>query len=120
MKLLPLAAVVAAGLLSRSVHTGLPIFDKYLGDALYAIMILLFFPGTPLRRRAPLAMAIVSAIEVFQLTGIPAAAAASGYLPVRLAGRLFGTVFSWFDLLAYAAGISVAALCIHARNGHIR
>jgi hypothetical protein len=34
-----LAGIVAIGILSRVVHTGLVVFDKYLGDALYATMV---------------------------------------------------------------------------------
>jgi len=36
---LVLAGVIAFGILSRVVHTGLVVFDKYLGDALYAAMV---------------------------------------------------------------------------------
>ena len=38
-----LAAIVAAGLLSRVAHTGFRLFDKYLGDALYAAMVYVIF-----------------------------------------------------------------------------
>jgi hypothetical protein len=31
-----LLGIVAAGLASRLIHTGAPLIDKYLGDALYA------------------------------------------------------------------------------------
>ena len=34
-----LAGIIAVGILSRVVHTGLLVFDKYLGDALYAAMV---------------------------------------------------------------------------------
>jgi hypothetical protein len=34
-----LIAIIALGILSRVVHTGLALFDKYLGDALYAAMV---------------------------------------------------------------------------------
>ena len=33
------AGIIALGLLSRVIHTGFVILDKYLGDALYAMMI---------------------------------------------------------------------------------
>jgi hypothetical protein len=119
-RLLPLAAVIALGLLSRLVRTGLPVFDKYAGDALYAIMIFLFLPHLPLRRRAPLALAIVFAIETFQLTGIPATLAVSHHPLLRLSSRLLGTTFAWLDLLAYCAGIALVTLAIHIRNSRIR
>ena len=38
-RLLLLAAIIAAGILSRVIHTGWIVFDKYLGDALYAAMV---------------------------------------------------------------------------------
>ena len=34
-----LIGIIAIGILSRTVHTGVVIFDKYLGDALYAAMV---------------------------------------------------------------------------------
>ena len=34
-----LALAFTVGILSRVVHTGLVVFDKYLGDALYAAMV---------------------------------------------------------------------------------
>jgi hypothetical protein len=34
-----LAGIVAIGILWRVVHTGLVVFDKYLGDAMYATMV---------------------------------------------------------------------------------
>ena len=34
-----LAGIIAMGIISRLVHTGLVVFDKYLGDALYAAMV---------------------------------------------------------------------------------
>ena len=37
--LLCLVGIIAAGILSRVVHTGFAVFDKYLGDALYAAMV---------------------------------------------------------------------------------
>jgi hypothetical protein len=66
--ILCLVGIIATGILSRTVHTGLVIFDKYLGDALYAAMVyaILRLPW----RTAPLAlpsMAIMTVIELFQL-----------------------------------------------------
>jgi hypothetical protein len=89
------------------VHTGVAIFDKYLGDALYAAMvytILQFFCSNALI--AIYAMATMTVIELFQLTMIPARMLASGHAVVRLGARLLGTEFSFRDLLAYAIGIA--------------
>jgi hypothetical protein len=101
-----LIGIIAAGILSRTVHTGLLIFDKYLGDALYAAMVYAIL--RLLRRAGPLAlraMAVMTVIELFQLTMIPARWLASEHLIVRIGARLMGTEFSFLDLLAYGVGI---------------
>lgn len=106
-----LAAVIAAGLLSRLVPTGHPLTDKYLGDALYAAMVYILIRLSRRTNRVALAASLLMlAIELFQLTLIPAALSQSPHLPVRLAARLLGTHFSPLDLLAYAAGIAPLAL----------
>ena len=98
--------IIAMGILSRIVHTGLVVFDKYLGDALYAAMLYailrLFWKTAAL---ALPAMAIMTALELFQLTMIPARMLASGHLIVRMCARLMGTEFSFLDLIAYGVGI---------------
>ena len=104
--LICLAGIIALGLLSRLVHTGLPLFDKYPGDALYAMMvyaILRLFRGTAVS--AVGAMVAMTAIESFQLTMIPAHLLASEHWIVRICARLMGVEFSFLDLLAYAVGI---------------
>jgi len=102
-----IVGIIAVGILSRVVHTGLAIFDKYLGDALYAAMvygILRLFARAGVS--AVCAMAIMTAIEFFQLTMIPAHMLANEHLIVRICGRLLGTEFSFLDLLAYGVGIA--------------
>lgn len=100
-----LIGIIALGILSRVVHTGLPIFDKYLGDALYAAMV---YQLLRLRRKVAVlpAAVIMTGLELFQLTGLPAQLLASEHLAVRLCARLLGTEFSFLDLLAYAVGIA--------------
>ncbi len=107
-----LAAIVVAGLASRSVQTGFVLIDKYLGDALYAAMIYSGLRVLGVRGRVGvLAMAIMVAIECFQLTGIPAwMYRPEQPLGVRVVGRLLGTEFAWLDLVAYAAGILAVAV----------
>ena len=108
-----LAVVIATGLLSRKVHTGSVIIDKYLGDTLYAAMVYVILR---LLWRAPAiavgvsAMIVMTLVELFQLTMIPAHMLASSHLISRLCARLIGTEFSFLDLLAYAVGIS--CLCL--------
>ncbi|HXS97605.1 MAG TPA: DUF2809 domain-containing protein [Candidatus Limnocylindrales bacterium] len=106
-----LAAIISAGLLSRVAHTGFRVFDKYAGDALYAAMVYVVFRLTGRVARVTLWTAVaMTAIEFFQLTQIPAGMLRSPYLAVRVCGRLLGTKFSVFDLLAYAVGIACVAL----------
>ena len=107
-----LVAIIAAGLLSRTTHTGVRLIDKYLGDALSAAMVYVIFRLTGRIARVALWTAVaMTAIEFFQLTEIPANLLRSPHLPVRLFARLLGTDFSLRDLLAYAVGIAcIAAL----------
>ena len=61
-------------------------------------------------RVAMWAAVAMTAIELFQLTGVPADMLRSRYLVVRAGARLLGTEFSGFDLLAYAVGIGCIAV----------
>ncbi|MEO8027865.1 MAG: DUF2809 domain-containing protein [Bryobacteraceae bacterium] len=101
-----IAGIVAMGILSRVVHTGLLVFDKYLGDALYAAMVygilrLFLTPAVS----AVSASVLMIAIESFQLTMIPARLLASEHWVTRMCARLMGVEFSFLDLLAYGVGI---------------
>ncbi len=102
-----LAGIITAGIVSRVIHTGWIIFDKYLGDALYAAMVYAIIRLFSQNRAVALwAMLVMTAIELFQLTMIPAHMLASGNPVTRIAARLMGTEFSFLDLLAYALGIA--------------
>ena len=92
-------------------RTGSVMFDKYLGDALYAAMIYVILRLTNRIEHVSLwaGMAMI-AIELFRLTGIPAAMFHSEYPAVRVCGRLLGTEFSVVDLLAYSVGIACIAI----------
>jgi hypothetical protein len=111
-----LAGIIAMGILSRVVHTGLVVFDKYLGDALYAAMVYTILRliwrshsvGLP-------AMAVMVGIELFQLTMIPAHMLGNEHLMVRICARLIGTEFSFLDLLAY--GVGIGCVCIADSTG---
>ena len=101
-----IVGIIAIGILSRVVHTGLVVFDKYLGDALYAAMVygicrLLWSAAAS----AVCAMAVMTALELFQLTMIPAHMLESGQWMTRICARLMGVEFSFLDLLAYGVGI---------------
>src|SRR3981189_1272763 len=85
--ILCLIGIITIGILSRVVHTGLVVFDKYLGDALYAAMIYVILPL--LWRTAAVAvavstMAVMTLVELFQLTMIPAHMLANEHLIVRI------------------------------------
>jgi hypothetical protein len=109
--------IVAMGIVSRVVHTGLAVFDKYLGDALYAAMVYgilrLISRATA---SAVCAMVVMTAIELFQLTMIPARMLASEHLMTRICARLMGVEFSFLDLLAYGVGIG----CIYLMDSSQR
>ncbi len=94
------------GIFSRVVHTGFAVFDKYLGDALYAAMVYgILRLGSPPAPSAIWAMVVMTAIELFQLTMIPAHMLASEHWMTRICARLMGVEFSFRDLLAYGVGI---------------
>ncbi|GGH48048.1 hypothetical protein GCM10010921_25220 [Microbacterium album] len=79
------------------------------GDALYAALI--FALGVCVAPRAPswgvaaVALAWCTAVELFQLTGLPEAWGAA-FRPLTL---VFGTVFAAEDLVMYALGIAAAS-----------
>jgi hypothetical protein len=99
-----LAVTVALGLLSRLYPLGWPVYDKSLGDVLYAAAAYLTLAlALPHRRPtvvAALALAFCLAVESFQATGIPARYAHFG--PVCW---LLGTTFSWHDIACYGVGV---------------
>ena len=113
-----LVGIITVGILSRVAHTGLVVVDKYLGDALYAAMVYtilrLFWRAAASARLAASSMAVMTAIELFQLTMIPARMLTSEHWIVRICARLMGTQFSWLDLFAYAVGIG----CIYLADSH--
>ncbi|MBZ2179000.1 MAG: DUF2809 domain-containing protein [Acidobacteria bacterium] len=111
-------AIIALGLLSRSVATGWVVIDKYLGDkylgdkylgdALYAAMMYAWLrTGLQAGPAAGWAAGVMVAIESFQISGIPARMFGSGNGLARIVARLLGVQFGWADLLAYAVGIGL-------------
>ena len=104
--------VIGVGITSRLVESGWPLWDKYLGDALYAILLYLgitfLWPSGSISGRGWGAIIAVFAIETFQLTGIPRQMSQTDSLVLRLAAIALGTHFSWLDMVAYAVSISAA------------
>lgn len=104
-----LMVVVIIGIGSRVLHTGFSFLDKYLGDALYAVMFylilsLFWLGGVPLLKACAV-MGFMTAIEMFQLTHIPLFLSKSGKIALRIVAIFLGTDFSWLDMLAYLIGI---------------
>jgi threonine/homoserine/homoserine lactone efflux protein len=102
--------VVLAGLGARAALP--PALGGPLGDALYATLVVLAVvlvrPRTAPAAAAPAGLALCAAVELFQLTGAPAALAERWPL-VRL---VLGTTFWAPDLLRYAGGAALGwALC---------
>ena len=119
--LLALSCIIIAGVISRIVHTGWIVIDKYLGDALYAAMVYVILRVFGRQHPALPAMAIMTAIESFQLTLIPAQLLESPHWAVRMAARLMGTEFSFLDLAAYAVAILIAeAVAQRGSSSHTR
>src|SRR5262249_13172931 len=109
-----LLATVTLGLLSRLCPVGWALYDKSLGDALYAVAaylaLALLLPRRRPRTVAALALGWCLAVESFQATGIPARLAHLPGVPWVL-----GTTFSWHDVACYVAGVTFALaldLCI--------
>ncbi|GAB2463136.1 DUF2809 domain-containing protein [Promicromonospora xylanilytica] len=103
---------VAAGLSVRSVLGGDP--AKYAGDALYALLIfwlvLVVAPRTRAGAAAVVAFAVSAAVELFQLTGIPAELGAHS----ALARLVLGTTFNAPDLPFYAVGAALGWVLVRA------
>jgi len=105
---------IVIGIVSRVVQTEILIFDKYLGDALYAVLIYLIFritfPWHPIHIHAIIAIVLAIAIELFQITGVPASMRVSDNPVLKLASIVLGTKFAILDIVAYAIGVLIAWL----------
>jgi hypothetical protein len=114
-----LAVTVALGLVSRLRPIGIYLYDKSLGDALYAVAAYLAL-ALARPRMAPVKVALLSlafclGIELFQLTGIPARVA--HVTPLRW---LLGTHFSLHDAACYPLGIALILALDLAWHGPTR
>lgn len=107
-------AVVAVGLWCRSETAGLPWpVAKYLGDALWGLVVFLGVGLLLARLRtgsaAALAAAFAAAVEVSQLYHAPWLDGVRGTLPGGLVLGTPAAAFSWADIAAYLAGIAAGA-----------
>jgi hypothetical protein len=107
--LVALAVTVAAGLGVRHVTGGA--FGKYAGDALYATAVYwCVVLIKPTMRLAPIvAVLICWAIELFQLTPIPARLSSHS----TLSRLVLGSTFGGWDMVAYPVGVLVA-VAVHS------
>ena len=101
------AALVAVGIGVSRLRS--PAADP-LGDAVYAAfvyaLVVLVAPRARPRTVATVAFGFCAAVELAQLTGIPARVVDA----VPVARYALGTTFAAVDLVAYAAGVGAAAL----------
>lgn len=105
---------VAAGVGARVGATGG--FAKYAGDALYTVLVHLLVVLVAPRVRPPVAAGVAllfsCAVELFQLTPIPAELAQESIV-LRL---VLGSTFNAPDLLWYVVGAALSAL-VHTAAG---
>ena len=104
-------SVFAMGVASRTIEFDSVLIDKYLGDALYAVLFYLglgvLFPAQSVVKRVLYTVIFVVTVECFQITGIPLEWRQRGNFFLKLASIVLGTVFSWYDMLAYFVGIAL-------------
>ncbi|MFB7556196.1 ribosomal maturation YjgA family protein [Streptomyces brevispora] len=100
------AVTVAAGLGVRAVADGAP--AKYAGDALYTVLICALVVLCAPRARPPAVagtgLVLSWAVELLQLTGVPAELSRHG----AVARLVLGSTFNAPDLLWYAVGAAAA------------
>jgi hypothetical protein len=100
-----LAVTLALGLASRLRPIGWAVYDKSLGDVLYAaaayLALALLLYRRPPALVAALALALCLAVESFQATGIPAR-----YDHLLVVRWLLGTTFAWHDVACYVVGVA--------------
>src|SRR5262245_21715840 len=111
-----LAVTVLLGLTSRLYPVGWYLYDRALGEVLYAVAaylaLALFLIGKPAWLIAALAFACCLAVELFKLTGIPAE-----YQRVLLVRWFLGMTFLWLNLGYYLIGVVVIAFADRATRG---
>ncbi len=115
-----LVLVIALGLASRKVPGMFPaVLANYPGDALWAVALFLCIALVRPRMRMriwPLALGVAWTVECAQLIQYPPLVALRA---TTLGHLVLGSGFDWFDLLAYAVGIAVAApLYYYALGAH--
>jgi hypothetical protein len=114
--LLALAATVALGLASRLHPLGWFLYDRVLGEVLYAVAAYLVLAMLLVRRPpwfiAGMAFGCCLAVEFFKLTGIPAE-----NQRVFLVRWFLGMTFAWVNLGYYFSGVVLIAFADGATRG---
>ena len=105
-------AVIALGLASRAFPQFVPAaLGKYPGDALWAMMIVFALGAIATRMRtwqlALWSLLICFGVEFSQLLQAPWLVALRAH---PLGHLVLGSHFGWVDLIAYTAGVAIAAL----------
>ena len=104
--------VIILGLWSRKLSNVLPAFlNKYLGDALWALMIFIGF-GYIFREMETKIVALIGILFCYliELSQLYHANWVDNMRKTTLGGLVLGYVFSWSDLLGYAIGIGVGVI----------
>lgn len=108
-----IVVIIIVGVFSRIIHIGSPIWDHYLGDALYAAMFYLimslFFGKEFIVHKFLLIFIFMLGIELFQLTNIPLSMFQSKNLILKVIGILLGTKFEWLEIFSYFVGLIATA-----------
>jgi hypothetical protein len=114
--LLALAATVFLGLASRLHPLGWFLWDRVLGEVLYAVaaylVLALLLVSRPPWLLAGLAFGGCLAVEVFKLTGLPAE-----HQRVFLVRWFLGMTFAWVNLGYYCLGVVLIAFADGATRG---
>jgi hypothetical protein len=103
-----LAAVIGLGIVSRTFPLGWFVYDKSLGDVLYAVAaylaLALLFPRWRIGLVALTAGVACLAVEFLQLSEVNAR-----LLTVPVLRWFLGSVFSWHDVACYLVGVALTA-----------
>lgn len=106
--LLAAVVVIATGLAVHGLAGGWA--GGFVADALYAVLMVVLVaivaPRAPSVAVGAMGLAVCVAVELFQLTGVPARLSAT----VPGAELVLGSTFQATDLLAYALGAALATL----------
>src|SRR5689334_14740774 len=109
--LLWIALIIPAGLASRRFSYLLPaILKKNAGDILWAVMAYLVIafaqPKARVRTVAAVSLLLSYAVELSKLAPIPLL---DPFRHTRIGALLFGTTFSWSNIVCYTIGIVAVA-----------